>query len=224
MIRSFSRMLTAEKSSNDSAQSPACSRNAFPDAHLTERLGQPARLSGEHERGEAVDLLEGPVERALVGPVGLLTGREGPPRRRRPAFSRGCVHRQRVAGRGPAQSRFDRAMRDGARSPPCERRDRAAQCAAGARGSRLSSEASRSRSKRSGERRRREDGDENGRDTARRPSARGACARGRAMTPARWGDQAARMRAASSRRPVTARLTRRRAASAVTPSSSPTSR
>src|SRR3546814_4202743 len=32
MTRSFSRMLSAEKSSNDSAQSPACSRNALPAA------------------------------------------------------------------------------------------------------------------------------------------------------------------------------------------------
>ena len=32
MTRSFSRMLSAENSSNDSAQSPACSRNALPAA------------------------------------------------------------------------------------------------------------------------------------------------------------------------------------------------
>ena len=44
------------------------------------------------------------------------------------------------------------------------------------------------------------------------------------VASARRDGQTARMRSASSRRPATARLTRRRAASAVTPSCSPTSR
>ncbi len=46
-------MLIAEKSANDSAQSPAWSRNARPGGDLRQRVAQLARLAREHQRRHA---------------------------------------------------------------------------------------------------------------------------------------------------------------------------
>ena len=60
--------------------------------HLGERRLQRARLAGEDERGIAGDLLQGAVEVAEIGPVGLLLCRVCLPGRRSPAGSRGRCH------------------------------------------------------------------------------------------------------------------------------------
>ncbi len=88
MTRSLSRMLSAENVSNDSAQSPACSRKASPRGHLGQALGQDAGLAGEHQRRHGGQRLDGAVEVGLIGPVRLLLGRMGVPRVRGP----GRVH------------------------------------------------------------------------------------------------------------------------------------
>ena len=152
-----------------------------PGGDLGERLGEDARLAGEHERRECPDLLQRPVERPFVGPVGLLVGRyarhvDGD---QRSAFT--CkgwpvarVVRKAVLSSSPSSASLRLATKKREDGPP--------------------------------------------------PSAWGVLRSKAGHDASLMGDQAARMRAASSRRPVTARLTRRRAASAVTPSSSPTSR
>ena len=70
-------MVTAEKASKDSAQSPACSRKALPAATCPAAAVSAAGLAGEHQRREGGDLLECALEGGLVGPVGLLRGRVG---------------------------------------------------------------------------------------------------------------------------------------------------
>ena len=51
---------------------------------VAERGLQRAGLAGEHQRGIGGDLLQRPIEVALIGPLGLLLGRERLPRRRSP--------------------------------------------------------------------------------------------------------------------------------------------
>ena len=72
MIFSFSRMLTAEKSSNDSAQSPACSRKPRPAATCGQRLPQLPGLAGEHQRRHRGEPLARRLGRGRVGPVRLM--------------------------------------------------------------------------------------------------------------------------------------------------------
>jgi hypothetical protein len=50
--------------------------------HLAQVGGEAAGLAGEHQRGEGAQRLDDGVERAGVGPVGLLDGRAMAPRRR----------------------------------------------------------------------------------------------------------------------------------------------
>ena len=186
-------MLTAEKSSNDSAQSPAWSRKARPPATSARASVRP-RAS--------------PAKTSGGNPWICFSARSSAPS----SGQSGCWS----AGR-PRQDDGDQGSGFTSTgllvSAPCAKQIRAARV----RVAPIVERSERSQPKRSGGWRRRD-------VMARLPSAWGVCARRRAMTPARRGNQAARMRAASSRRPVTARLTSRRAASAVTPSSSPTSR
>ena len=89
--------------------------------HLAERGLQRPGLAGEHQRGIGGDLLQRPIEVGLVGPLGLLLGREGLPRRRGPRFCHaampnGCTCRG-VPGRK--------------RRTPWHRRPRRSRCAAG---------------------------------------------------------------------------------------------
>ena len=171
MTRSFSRMLTAEKSSKLSAQSPACSRKALPAATWPRRGLQRAGLAGEHQRGIGGDLLQRPIEVALIRPLGLLLGRKPLPRRRCPRLCHARNANCRAAISAVIRLRMQR---------------RAIHWRA------------------------------NG--------ASRAWPQSEAADGVRGDSQAARMRTASSRRPATARLTSRRAASAVTPRFSPTSR
>ncbi len=71
-------MLSAVKSWNDSAQSPACSRKALPAGHLGQGPLQAARLAREDQRGQAGQGLEGLLQGVRVGPVRLLLGRADP--------------------------------------------------------------------------------------------------------------------------------------------------
>ena len=198
-------MPSAEKASKDSAQSPACSRNARPSAtwpRAAVRLrASPANTSG----GQAGELLERRLEGALVGPVGLLRGRRGratttaPTSRSwpkpRPCSAReqsGSTPKRRSAAPGGRGGRSDR--KPGERAVPrllwrgrwvCPRVASILYPDRGRSPPQLDA------------------------DFARRW----------------WNSQAASLRArASSRTAVTARFTSRRAASAVTPSVSPTSR
>ena len=56
---------------------------------VAERGLQRTRLAGEHQRGIGGDLLQGPIEVALVGPIGLLFSRKRLPRRRGPRLCHG---------------------------------------------------------------------------------------------------------------------------------------
>ena len=134
--------------------------------HLGQRVLQRAGLAGEDQRGIGGDLLQRTVEIALVGPLGLLLGRQ-------------CL-----PGRGCPRFRHGASLTARSRAAPCQLR------AGGAPGRKMQTPRSEDRG-----------AQQNVSD-----------------------DQTARMRTASSRRPATARLTRRRAASAVTPRFSPTSR
>ncbi len=60
---SLSRMLSAENSANDSAQSPACRRKPLPSDDARELVPQRARLAREHERRQRAQLVERGVER-----------------------------------------------------------------------------------------------------------------------------------------------------------------
>ena len=71
-------MLSAVKSWNDSAQSPACSRKASPAATSAKRPVQAAGLAGEDQRGQGGQGLERLLEGVRVRPVRLLLGRAGP--------------------------------------------------------------------------------------------------------------------------------------------------
>ena len=83
MILSFSRIVIAEKSANDSAQSPAWSRNARPSATAARARGEVARLACEHER--------------RVAASGARSLRRGRPRRAsRAAAGRGTRARRRA--------------------------------------------------------------------------------------------------------------------------------
>ena len=72
-------MLSAEKSSKLSAQSPAWSRKALPAATCGETGLERTGLAGEDQRGIGGDLLQCPVEIGLVGPGRLLLDREPAP-------------------------------------------------------------------------------------------------------------------------------------------------
>ena len=94
-------MASAVKSANDSAQSPAWSRKAWPAATWARaarsRRASPAKTSG----GRPDSDLRAGLERGRVGPLRLLGGREVPPRARRP----GGVHAlQRGRNRAGIQS------------------------------------------------------------------------------------------------------------------------
>ena len=177
-----------------------------PVGDLREGGGEVAGLAGEHERREAGELLEAGLEGALVGPRRLLRGRVVAPRRGGP----GLAHAPKPR---PTRRRTSKAVR--------ARKRRSA--APGGRGGRSD--------RKPGER------------AVPRLLWRGrwVCPRAESILyrtmPVRYPhlarvfalgrgiSQAASLRArASSRTAVTARFTSRRAASAVTPSVSPTSR
>ena len=82
MTRSFSRIELADTSRKDSAQSPAWSRNALPSATSAKPGRQVAGLTGEDERRPLGERLFDGLELGLVGPLGLLHGRERAPRGR----------------------------------------------------------------------------------------------------------------------------------------------
>ena len=84
MTFNLSRIRSAEKSSKDSAQSPAWSRKASPCGHLGQRRGQVAGLAGEDERGQAAQLRLHLLAGVLVRPGRLLVGRVVAPRPRVP--------------------------------------------------------------------------------------------------------------------------------------------
>ena len=82
-------MASAEKSSKDSAQSPACSKKALPGRHVGQGGGEPAGLAGEHERRQRGQLRLHLLAGDLVGPHRLLE-RRGGPATTRGARSRPC--------------------------------------------------------------------------------------------------------------------------------------
>ena len=84
-----SRIATAETCRNDSAQSPACRRKArpstaSPSARRSARAS-PAKTSG----GSCPRRSRTASDGCRVGPVGLLQGRQRPPRGRRPGLGHG---------------------------------------------------------------------------------------------------------------------------------------
>ncbi len=81
MIFSFSRIVTAEKSWNDSAQSPAWSRNARPAATSASAPAELARLAGEDERRQRVQLDAAPPRRRLRPASRAGAGPDGSARR-----------------------------------------------------------------------------------------------------------------------------------------------
>ena len=95
---SLSRMASAPKSANDSAQSPACSRNARPWATSPRAAvswrASPATTSG----GRAASCASTRFSASSSGQRGLLAGRALPPRRGVPGVHGTSVGRRRVGG------------------------------------------------------------------------------------------------------------------------------
>jgi hypothetical protein len=101
-------------------------------------LGEVAGLAGEHQRRQVDRCLEDPLERGLVGPVGLLRG-GGPPGRRGPVRRRPAHPQGFAASTAPQRDRDAqagrpvRASRGRSRSSGIRRRRSAALGAARAR-------------------------------------------------------------------------------------------
>ena len=84
MILRLSRMCGAERSRNDSAQSPTWSRKPCARGDAGQRPAQLPRLTREHERRQRAQLREDRVDRGGIRPVGLLVRRKGAPGVRAP--------------------------------------------------------------------------------------------------------------------------------------------
>ena len=112
-------MESAEKSLNDSAQSPAWRRKAVPVVHRGQVGGEVAGLAGEDERRELGELLQRALERGEVGPVRLLHSRAA---RATSSGSRRC-HQDILAASTRGSTRIticgDRAMTVAVRLIPC---------------------------------------------------------------------------------------------------------
>src|SRR6266540_4474753 len=115
MTRSFSRMLTAEKSSKLSAQSPACRRNALPAATRASELWRARASPAKTRGGKALICLTARSRSASSGHSGCCAA--GKPFQDVGDQSRATVHKP---GR-PADvtaTRFARARTNGPRHVP----------------------------------------------------------------------------------------------------------
>ena len=83
-------MCGAERSRNDSAQSPHVEQEALARGDAGQRPAQLPRLAREHQRRQRAQLSEGRLYRGGIRPVGLLVRREGAPGVRSP-LSLFCV-------------------------------------------------------------------------------------------------------------------------------------